>query len=243
MILKISQPPGAAAKRIRHIRQTLGKRTASTVSVRAMKAASRNMYGHRTTLPREIIQHAPVGTVNAPRRLAADWACRRRRARRRLDGDVLGCWNHQRHSERSWNERQQGRGHGSEHHGCESMYLSDLPSEYKSGGTGFAGEPRVQPPLTDGNEKPSVPCLWPANFEGRPLHLSGPVRRDGYCGQSATLCRQRAASSPFMCKAGAATMPTPQPLIRAAYGFRRKHVATTNRHSARHGRSCESAAV
>jgi len=111
LMLKISQPPGAAAKRIRHIHQTLGKRAASAVSVRAMIAASRNVDGHWTTLPREIMQHAPVGTVNAPRRLAAHWACRRRRAWRCLDGDALGCWNHQRYSERSWNERQQGRGH------------------------------------------------------------------------------------------------------------------------------------
>jgi hypothetical protein len=31
----------------------------------------------------------------------------------------------------------------SEHHGCESMYLPDSLSQYKSGSTGFAGEPRL----------------------------------------------------------------------------------------------------
>jgi hypothetical protein len=66
-MLKISEPCGAAAERMRYIHQTLGKRAASAAAVRAMKAASRNVDRHWATLPREIVQHAPLGTVNTTR--------------------------------------------------------------------------------------------------------------------------------------------------------------------------------
>jgi hypothetical protein len=77
VLLKISQPSGPATKWASDVCQALGKGSTDAAAIQTVKAASRDMDRHRTTLRRKIMQHALIKTVNAVGRRAADRAFRR----------------------------------------------------------------------------------------------------------------------------------------------------------------------
>jgi hypothetical protein len=99
MMLKISEPPGAATAQARHICQTFRKCAASTLAIGAVKATSGHMNRHWPTLPREIVQQTSIPAVDPSRWRTAHRAIRRDGPRYGFDGDVLGSRQHPRHLE------------------------------------------------------------------------------------------------------------------------------------------------
>ena len=112
MSLELPEPPGSAARQCHHSGQTLGKGLAWTVSIGAAEPAGRHSDRDRPSLPRQIMEHAPIDAVDAPGCHAARRAFGGSRAGRCLDGDMIRGRQHTGHLERPRDERQQGRGHG-----------------------------------------------------------------------------------------------------------------------------------
>jgi hypothetical protein len=86
VLLKISQPSGPATKWASDVSEALGKGSTDAAAIQTVKAASREMDCHRTTLRREIVQHALIKAVNTMGRSATDRAFRRCWSRHRLEG-------------------------------------------------------------------------------------------------------------------------------------------------------------
>lgn len=112
MSLQLPKPPGSAARQCHRSGQTLGKGLAWTVSIGAAEPAGRHSDRDRPSLPRQIMEHAPIDAVDAPGCHAASRTFGGARAGRCLDGDMIRGRQHTGHLERPRDERQQGRGHG-----------------------------------------------------------------------------------------------------------------------------------
>ena len=145
MSLQLPEPPGSAARQCHHSGQTLGKGLAWTVSIGAAEPAGCHSDRDRPSLPRQIMEHAPIDAVDAPGCHAASRTFGGGRTGRCLDGDMIRGRQHTGHLERPRDKRQQGRGQR-----IGTMNVSPSLSPIQPSST--------SPISTQCAEEPSLPC-------------------------------------------------------------------------------------
>ncbi len=133
--------PGDIAQALRKGMTRAGRR-------RAPKPPGRDLQRHRTTLPRQVAQHAGAVAMNTARDDAAIGTGSARASRPGQDSHAIRCRQNLLDCEGAGNEAELGRGHVSTPIGFKAAVVRETPASYKPNQHHVCGRIRMQAALT-----------------------------------------------------------------------------------------------